>query len=173
MARRPTPSVKDYLSELQIQCIGLITAEWAHLEATVSIAIWEYCDLEREQGLCVTADLSSLNKINILGALTKLHFTSDDPVANEISEIVKRMEKLNTERNNIVHNLWGQNAMAGKILSNKTSTRSAKLTQRLLSYTDEELMELVQSIEIAIGDLYHFLDAHVPGWRSGKPRPKK
>ena len=42
MPRRPRTSSQDLLDEMQIKCIGLILAEWAMLEAIVSVTIWDF-----------------------------------------------------------------------------------------------------------------------------------
>ena len=159
MKRRPAPSIQDHLNDLQIKCIGLITAEWAHLEATVSVAIWDYCAFDRERGLCITADLSSLSKIQILGALAKQRFSSDAAALEEISAIISDMTKLNTERNNIVHNLWSTNAMLGTMLSRRSTTRGSALKEKTISYTEDELVETYQKIGEAIARLLVFQEA--------------
>jgi hypothetical protein len=35
------------LDDLQLKCIGLITAEWSMVEAVLSVAIWDFCGLDR------------------------------------------------------------------------------------------------------------------------------
>jgi hypothetical protein len=72
-------SSRDLLTPFVRECIGTINSEWALLEATVSVAIWDYCALDRESGLAVTADLGSLAKIQMLAALGRLRF-QDQPI---------------------------------------------------------------------------------------------
>ncbi len=109
MSRKPRTSSQDLLDEVQIKCIGLIVAEWALLDAIVSMAIWKFCNLDRERGLSVTADLGSLARIKMLTSLARVHFGAYPEAAGaleELLEITREMEVLNGERNLVVHNIW-------------------------------------------------------------------
>ena len=149
-------SAQDLLTDLQIRCIGLITAEWALLEVIVSIAIWTACDLDREKGLSVTADLGSLAKIKMLSALAQVHFGSNPDathVLTRLLEITGEMERLNAERNTVCHSIWLPELFSNRLRSKRMSTRGGKLSERPISKTDKELMELYGRITAAKTDL--------------------
>lgn len=170
MKRRPAPSIQDLLSKLQIQCIGLITAEWAFLEAMVSVAIWDYCNLDREKGLSLTADLGSKAKINILGALAKQHFAGDSAAAEVMANLVADMDRLNSERNRIVHNPWSKNVFTGAMRTMRPSTSGKSLKQKILERTDAQLVKTYEEIAGLVDRLLMFQEDH---GISPKSRPEK
>ncbi len=148
--------VNDLLSSDMIDSIGHITAEWALMDAELSVAIWDYCGMDREKGLCITTDLGSLAKINMFSALAKRHFAFDPEKIASIEDLSKRLGTLNTERNTVVHQLWAVDRSGKTISASKTSTKSRKLTDVRVQKTDTELMTLVQQIDVLYDDLRSF-----------------
>jgi hypothetical protein len=148
--------VNDYLTNDMINSIGHITAEWALMEAELSVAIWDYCEMDRKQGLCITADLGAMAKINMFSALAKRHFVADSKMLEVIEDLTKRLGALNTERNTVVHQLWAVDRAGMSISASKTSTKSRKLTDVKVQKTDAELVTLVQQIDVLYDDLRTF-----------------
>jgi hypothetical protein len=149
-------SAQDLLTDFQVRCIGLITAEWALLEVIVSIAIWTACNLDREKGLSVTADLGSLAKIKMLSSLAQVHFGSNPDAAHvltRLTEITDEMAHLNSGRNIVCHSIWLPELFSNRLRSKRMSTRGGKLKEMPLSKTDDELMDLYQRITAAKADL--------------------
>ena len=154
-------STRDLLRQDQILAIGLINAEWAMLEATVSVAIWDYCGLDRQKGLGVTADLGSLAKISMLEALARIHFKHDSELIEEIAAIAGRMEKLNSERNVIAHNLWEMDYIADTMRTKRPTTKRGKLKETPISRNSEQLIKTFQDITMVIAELADFQRKHV------------
>lgn len=148
--------VNDCLTESMINYIGHITAEWALMEAELSVAIWDYCAMDREQGLCITTALGAMAKINMFSALAARYFRADNPKLKEVEDLTKRLVAFNAERNSVVHHLWKVDRIGKSIYASKTSTKSRKLTDVKVQKSDDELSSLVLEIDRLYNDLRQF-----------------
>lgn len=147
----------DLLNEPQRVALGLIVAEWALLEATMSVAIWDYLELNRDHGMSVTADLSSLAKINMLRSLAILRFDGkNDEACGKIKGIMGEIKRLNTDRNTMIHNMWSPDYVAGGLRSKRATTRDGKLTEKPLQTNTEELIFIFEQITGYKADLLLF-----------------
>jgi hypothetical protein len=151
--------IRYALDDLQLKCIGLITAEWSMVEAILSVAIWDFCGLERTRGLSVTADLGSLAKINMTKALGQNHFKAGSQFLAEFTAMMDQVETLNSGRNIIVHHLWTPGWFAAdSVRGMKASTRRGQLKESKITKTTRELMDTYQRITEARARLEDFLE---------------
>jgi hypothetical protein len=149
-------SSRDLLDSFQIECIGTINTEWALLEATVSVAIWDYCGLDRDRGLIVTSDLGALAKINMLTALARVRFGDPSPALTKLLDITGEMRALNTERNIIAHNLWSMDYVVQRMRTKRKTAKEGKLKEAPIVRTSDELLKTYSRITAAIANLEKF-----------------
>jgi len=148
---------RDLLASDQVAALGSIAAEWSMLEAVVSVAIWDYLILGRNDGLAVTSDLGSLAKIKMLRALALLRFENrNTEAAKKIKHITGQMEELNTKRNSYLHNLWEADHVIGQMRGTRASTRDGRLKETPLAVHFQELYESCVRIEGLVDELLMF-----------------
>jgi len=87
--------------------IGKITFKWSLIEFHAHNIIRHYLKMGRKEGRVAFYRTIAREKITLLKTV-KERWVDDPAIADEILEIAKKMEKLNKQRNNIVHGVWGR-----------------------------------------------------------------
>lgn len=90
--------------QLQLEEVGSICSEWAHLEKLIAITIWWLLNLSREDGGIVTDNLDMKPRAEMLAKLAKRknHILSADE-QQLIADTVSQIAELTPKRNLAVH----------------------------------------------------------------------
>lgn len=126
------------IPDKHLRAIGLITVNFSNLEIYVEMGIWKLLGYERDQeiGKIITSELSFKNKITLLKSLYD-HLCKDEKTKKELKEIIKHADKIETERNKILHSTYG----TGENVENITRFKITAKRSKGLIYKTEDLSE--------------------------------
>ena len=96
----------DKLPKTYYQVIGEITYKWSLIEYLIHDISRYYLGLGKKEGRVAFYKSGAREKISVLKT-TAHGWVNDENISEEIKAIAKETEKLNKERNNIVHGVWG------------------------------------------------------------------
>ena len=146
--------------------IGRITTAWSDFEFEVNRAIWELAGIDGEHGVCLTAQIYSIQgRINALIALAHLEGASKTTIGKLNKFASHKVEPLSQKRNRIVHDPWcrgKETEIVGQILATaqrKLDYRIREVTLEYLKATWQEILRLRQEFLILWGELHHELVA--------------
>jgi hypothetical protein len=90
--------------------VGRVASEWAHLEHTLDLIIWELAGIDQQDGACITAQMMGAipRYRTILTQLRhKVRVNSDlDKFLSKINKLQGDTHDPQEERNRIVHDPW-------------------------------------------------------------------
>jgi hypothetical protein len=132
---QPLSVVSDY----HLRAIGAVVVNWQAIEMVMELTILGLYEISSDRGLVITSNLSFQNKLTILQILALRGAVTDKGEANNLTEILKRIEVANKERNKIVHGLWGSSEVQGVASLKAIRVRGRRLAlyrkQLLLKHT--------------------------------------
>ncbi len=136
-----------------------------HIEATLSVCIAAFSNMDEEIGEIVTSEMSFRGRIATLSALAS-HFTSDEQLHEDIKELFSRVRWAEQERNRLVHSMWDLNEeKPGIIERTKTAIRKNKHREDTEEFVAEDLEELKNVFEGINTDLVYLLSEHYPQFK--------
>ena len=136
-----------------------------NIEATLSICIAVFSNMDEEIGEIVTSEMSFRGKIATLSALA-MHFSHEDQLHEDISELFSRVRWAEQERNRLVHSMWDLNEEKPGIIERTKSAirknRHREDTEDLVAGDLEELRDIFEGINT---DLIYLLSEHYPQFK--------
>jgi hypothetical protein len=145
---RPDPKAPFY------HAVGRVAQAWAILEYTIDGAIWNLAQVSREQGACITAQLTGLlPRFRALIALAAHRGVSEETI-KKLHRLSADSFSLNSQRNRIVHDMVLTDKETG-IPVRFTVTADKKLDARYRPFSIEDadnVAEAVRKYEIKCYD---------------------
>jgi len=109
MMRHKVPVSDDHL-----KAIGKVTVYFSLLEQVISTLIWDLINPhEQRLGRTITVKMLFRNKIELLRKLCR--YRLKDERLDEFKELLTRCSAAATERNKIMHSLWGSDPKKGYV----------------------------------------------------------
>jgi len=119
----------------QAAAIGRIVALWAIVESAGRSMIQCLIDLEGEPGHALTAEMSWLQQINAISALT--HCIGDQDLLDHWQDICALAEAARSRRNDIVHGEW----VTWETIRRTKARGRVSVTAQTVSATELEVLE--------------------------------
>jgi hypothetical protein len=105
-SEEPDDLLLGYLDTYVAAAIGRVVASWAILEHEIDQLIWELAGLEKEQGACITSQLTSVaRRIDALVSLARLRKIGAPTIA-KFNKFRQRAGALAEKRNRVAHDPW-------------------------------------------------------------------
>jgi chromosome condensin MukBEF ATPase and DNA-binding subunit MukB len=101
----PDQDAPNLLPEFEpyIRAIGIVAASSAHLEHAINERIWEFTNVTRHAGACITAQMIGYGpRVRCLAALMKLRRTPDAKI-REFNSLAAEIESAGRQRNRYLH----------------------------------------------------------------------
>ena len=117
--------------------IGRLVVDFASLESSIAIAIWNLLSIDGSRGEIITSEMSFKNMLALFSSLF-INKTSDPAALEEMKDLITRATKVEEKRNRIVHSSWGMRVWSdGRevVVRMKTTAKISKGLRR----QDEEL----------------------------------
>jgi hypothetical protein len=140
------PLEKDHAAAL-----GQVAASWSILEGFCEGIIHFLLDLDGELRFAVTGEMSYLAQINTVGAM--LFAARDQELFDHWSDLTGIMNKLRTQRNDLIHGQW-EPGLFETALSRAKARGRVRLTKRTV--TVAEIIDLETRIIDAVDQLAWF-----------------
>lgn len=122
-----------------LRAIGLITVNFGYLEMWVEAGVWKLLGYERKQdiGKIITSELSFKNKVTLLKSLHN-HLCEYEEAKIELKEIIRHTDKVETERNKIIHSVYGVGENVENIMRFKITAKRSKGLKYKTEYLSEK-----------------------------------
>jgi hypothetical protein len=110
--KNPTPAVQRPAPDNPIYSyIGQVASDWAHVEHTLDLLIWDLTGTEPDAGACITAQtMGAYSRCKaIIALLTLRQRATGKTLTNLINKATELSQKANVpgdKRNRIVHDPW-------------------------------------------------------------------
>lgn len=161
--------------------IGYVAAHWSLIEEHLAFLISNTLGLHAIPGWAVTAELSTIQRVNMISALIDL--SGHPEWINEWAGIIATFENLRNRRNDAVHSTsqvvgpahWTLRIKAKGRVSIKQGPVYTPALQRL----SDEILELEERIavfdyEVITGGIGKIINQlHPPGWPVHPPTPRQ
>jgi hypothetical protein len=154
--------------------IGHVAAHWSLIEEQLGFIIYNLIGLHMIPGVAVTAELNTLQRISLIGAL--LGLTGKKDWTDRWGEIAKTLDGLRTRRNDAIHATWqvvGPDHRGTRIKAkNQLKITSGVIPTKTLEDLSMEILVLVGRIDGLISSLLQggvakiINQFHPPGWIS-------
>lgn len=149
------------VSDNHLRAIGAVVVNWTAIEMVMELTILGLYEISPDRGLVITSNLSFQNKLTILRILALRGAVADPGEADNLADILKRIENANSQRNRIVHGLWGPNAVQGlaelkaiRVRGRRLSTVSEKVSLSEVEEIARSFLELrfeLSNLAVRIG----------------------
>jgi hypothetical protein len=129
--------------------IGRLVVDFASLESSIAIAIWNLLDADGSTGQIITSEMSFKNMLALFSSLL-IHKTNDPVALEEMKVLLRRTKAVEEKRNLMVHSSWGMRVWTDgreAIVRLKTTAKISKGLKR----QDEELT--VEHVEQMIDEI--------------------
>lgn len=146
------------LSRATLAEIGRVTVCWSALEFTMQAIVWHLLRLERTEGLAVTTHLSMPRLTEL--ALTLIDQTyGDGDKWKRADALFRRVGRMGTERNNIVHSIWFDGRILGPPDLSHALTHRARGKMRWIGqdYLPEHINDTALRVQKLDRELVTFL----------------
>lgn len=146
MSDEPDDVLLSHLDTYVAAAIGRVITAWAILEHSINEAIWALAGVEREQGACITSQLTSVaRRIDALISLARVQKISESTVA-KFNKFKSKASDLAERRNRIAHDPWyygfdSKNHYRLQITARSTLDFAYKPT------TEEDLLKIEREIQ--------------------------
>jgi len=135
------------------------------IEATLSICISVFADMEEDVGEIVTSEMSYRARVATLSALATHHSKSGE-LHDDIKDLLKRLRWAEQERNRLVHSMWDLNEeKPGLIQRAKNAIRKNKHREELEEFVPDDLEDLRDLFEGINTDLVYLFSKHYPRFK--------
>jgi hypothetical protein len=101
------------ISDHHLRAIGAVVVNWQAVEMVMELTILGLYEISPDRGLVLTSNLSFPNKLTTLQILALRGAVADSGEADNLINILKRIETASKDRNKIVHSLWGPSTVQG------------------------------------------------------------
>jgi hypothetical protein len=122
------------VSDFHLRAIGAVAVNWAGVEMVMELTILGLYEISTDRGLVLTANLSFQNKLTMLRILAAQGAVKDKVEAENLLDILKRIEAAGKDRNRIIHGIWGSSEVQGL-----ATLMSIRVRGRRLSTTNEKI----------------------------------
>ena len=117
------------------QAIGRIAVSFAVLESTVSSLCGLFVNDDQSVGQIVTSEFSFRRTLTMLSSLVR-HRIKDENQVTAIYEVIKKAQKIEDVRNQVIHSVWGKGEDDDYITRFKTSTAMKRGLQHTFEKAD-------------------------------------
>lgn len=132
-----------------LKAIGLVAVHWSFLELALSSLIWEMTPVKQMRAQAITTHLNERMRGDIARALAHEIFPGHALETRLIDLIGEIMDKLYSERNMVVHGLWGPCGDTAKIAIQPVKARGAVKVGPVREFTAEDIEQIAARIETA------------------------
>lgn len=154
------------LTDEHLRSLGKITANFALLEALVSLCIWTLIGGEQRLGQITTAELSFSQKVTLLSSLYRYRVNSAEE-STELKGLLSRIAQAEEKRNAITHSVWAAGRTKETVTRIKTTAkRSTGLKFHFQQMSVQDLDEFADFIAEVAYDVQTFtIRMHDPNFR--------
>lgn len=142
---QPLSIVPDH----HLRAIGAVVVNWQAIELVMELVMLGLYEITPDRGLVITSNLSFQNKLTILQILALRGAIPDKAEADNLTDILKRIEAGGKDRNKIVHGLWSSSPVQG--LAERKAIRVRG--RRLSAVTEKVPLSEVEDIARKLLDL--------------------
>jgi hypothetical protein len=127
--------------------VGVVASEWADLETLVDLSSIELCRLPPHLGMCLTAQISGINrKLEAYISIARLHVEGSSVIA-DLTKFHSSTMSLAERRNRIIHDPWDVD-ITGRARRYEITARK-RLRAEYIEMTTEEVHKCAADIRIA------------------------
>lgn len=94
------------LTKEHLIAIGKIAKEFAFIDLSLNMSLWNLISSKQQKGEIITASLSFSQKRDLFRALYLYKYKPVDEKVNDLDKLVKRISQAEEKRNFIAHSLW-------------------------------------------------------------------
>jgi hypothetical protein len=142
--------------------LGECIVKFQTIEEVLSACISAMIGRSRKIGKIVTAEMSYRARVSVYRALF-VHHLGCDTLHEDVSELIKRLNWAEQERNSIVHSLWdASEEFPETIKRSKSVCRRQGLRIDEEHITPEEFEDLTNLFEGIVTDLIYLTELHLP-----------
>jgi len=151
--------------------VGKIAANWALLEASVDLTLWEMTSYKDEASACITAQLMGLGpRLNALSALLH-YFDCSTKLRETLESFSKKTVGANEQRNRAIHDPWLKNKDNNELRKIRVTAKKA-LTFKSVIVTVPELEHLNEIIILLVNEYQELQKKIIVEWLAASPEKR-
>lgn len=129
--------------------LGEMIIGFQMLESSVNHAIHGLLTLPLSHSEMILAEMSFRNKLNLLSCLSDEILHQHKDLLDALKEVIKEINKIEGERNRLVHSTWFTEfeAARGQVIRSKTTAKQNGLKKQIELVGGEQLEELITTHE--------------------------
>ncbi len=161
------------ISDEFLRELGHITVSFAHLEESLKLFVIALLNETQRIGDVITAELRFGNLKTLVTVLAKEKLGSGTDFES-FEDLLERITKCQTDRNNIMHSGWGTDPDNPTIIERAKTTTKEKhgLVFAFQEYTVKELNEIGDSMMRLSGDIDQFMYSLIDAGKVTDPYKK-
>ena len=147
------------LTKEHLVAIGKITLEFAFVDLTLNVSLWNLIGIKQQMGEMITTSLSFAQKRDLFRALYLYKYKPDGKKLSDLGKLVKRIERAGTDRNSITHSLWmsRENQKPFTISRIKSTVkRKSGFERKIEDVSAEDLEKIADSFNELANDILYF-----------------
>jgi len=129
---------------------------WAYLEGTIDRAIWTLLQVNTIEGRIITTHASLPSRLNMLEAAARVRFTSLREESTTARRLAKRIRRMSSRRNRLIHGSWSVSADEPGLKFVHTFTARGRVTPTIEEATVPQIERFAAVIENITDDLDGF-----------------
>jgi hypothetical protein len=137
------------LPDAFLKDIGRLVVDFAALESSIAIAIWNLLNIDGSKGEIITSEMSFKNMLALFSSLF-MHKTSDRAALDEMKVLISQATGVEIKRNRIVHSSWGMRVWRDgreTVVRMKTTAKISKgLKRQNEELTVEDLEQMIDEV---------------------------
>jgi hypothetical protein len=142
-------SVRRYLPPRNhLAAIGAVAVTWTAIEALMETTILGLYEIDLGRGLVLTNNLGFPARMSLLRILANEGAITDAALVGEMKAILPRLDAGNSDRNTIVHGLWGPGPPNEPTIIRRLAVRARgkKLQTVAQDYSSPELWAIADTL---------------------------
>ena len=148
-----------------IQSLGALTLTYSALDLQLKLLVWKLISPEIQSvGKIVTASIPMAPLLDLLSSLLQLR-TNDQALVDRMNSLVKNVDTLSRERNQIIHAIWVARPSGDTALRGRITARRAGFTEKVSLVRADDVYDLATRLQDAthqIVELEHSIVASSP-----------
>jgi hypothetical protein len=170
--KRPRELLFPPISADHAAAIGYVAAHWSLIEEMLGVMLYQAISLHTIPGYAVIAEISTLQRLNMISAL--LNLTGNKNWTDAWSDLSVAMDALRNRRNDAIHSTWqvaGPEHFRTRMKAKgKLSITRGIVTTAELNQLSEDLLDMfweltqfwVKLLQAGVGKIIN--QYHPPGW---------
>ena len=156
----------DKLTKAHYTAIGEITYKWALVEFLIHDLAAYFLRLDKKQGRIVLFKSNLREKCTVLKTAANRRYVKNNDISKKMIDISKRTINLSSDRNNIVHGVWGYETNKPKhlmlLLVPSSADRILPKSMRISSTDLQSYINDVNKLLEDIRNIYKLADVREP-----------